>query len=66
MAVLGPQNIRETDWYYEYPTYCLLVHEVKDRKTRQHVRTDSIRIPWRMLKQSIERSYKPRKRAKRR
>lgn len=62
MASLEPQQVREIDWYYEYPTYCLIVHEVKDKKTGAHIRTDSIQIPWRMLKRSIERSYKPRKR----
>lgn len=62
MTQLEPQQVRKADWYYEYPTYCLIVHEVKDKKTGAHIRTDTIQIPWRMLKRSIERSYKPRKR----
>lgn len=63
MASLKPQHVRDIDWYYEYPTYCLIVHEVKNKTTGAHIRTDSIQIPWRMLKRSIERSYKPRKRS---
>lgn len=61
-GALEPQHVRKIDWYYEYPTYCLIVHEVRDPKTDAFIRTDSIQIPWRMLKRSIARSYKPRKR----
>ncbi len=62
MPSLKPQRIHETDWYYEYPTHCLVVHEVRDKKTNAYIRTDSIQIPWRKLKASIARSYRPRKR----
>lgn len=61
MARLEPQKIKETDWYYEYPTYMLLVHEVR-RSDGTHFRTDSIQIPWRKIQESLRRSYKPRKR----
>lgn len=61
MPALEPQHVTEQTWYYEYPTYCLLVHEVRDKKTCAYIRTDSIKIPWRKLQQSIKRSYKPRK-----
>lgn len=64
MAALEPQHVGSTDWYYEYPTYCLIVHEVRDKKTGDFIRTDSIKIPWRMLKRSVERFYKPRKKPK--
>ena len=58
---LQPQQLGISDWYYEYPTYMLLVHEVRDRATNGYVRTDCIQIPWRQIKRSIERSYKSRK-----
>lgn len=63
MASLAPQQINENNWYYEYPTYLLLVHEVKYLDGK-HFRTDSIKIPWRKIKTSLARSYKPRKRHK--
>lgn len=61
MATLEPQFVTKTDWYYEYPTYLLLIHEVRDKDNR-YIRTDSIQIPWRKIKASLLRSYKPRKR----
>ena len=59
MPSLEPQQLGTSDWYYEYPTYMLLVHEVRDKKTNGYVRTDTIQIPWRKVQTSIQRSYKP-------
>ena len=58
-----PQDISRTDWYYEYPTYLLLVHEVK-HADGSHFRTDSIKIPWRMIETSRKRRPPQKKRAK--
>ncbi len=63
-ASLEPQKIGETDWYYEYPTYMLLVHEVRERDGGQHVRTDTIKIYWRKIEQSLARVHSPRRRRK--
>ncbi len=57
-----PQDITKTDWYYEYPSHLLLVHEVKNADG-SHLKTDSIKIPWRMIEVSRKRRLKP-KRAK--
>lgn len=51
---LEPQNISKTDWYYEYPSHLLLVHEVKSQEG-VHIRTDQIKIPWRMIEASLSR-----------
>lgn len=59
-----PQNLNDRSWYYEYPTYLWLVHEVRDG-TGNYVCSENIKIPWRMLKRSMARAYKPRKRTKR-
>lgn len=63
MATLEPQKIGAHDWYYEYPTHMLLVHEVK-HADGSHFRTDTIKIPWRKIAVSLHR-YKPRKRSTR-
>lgn len=57
----SPQDLTDDDWYYEYPTYLLLVHRVR-RGDGTYVQTDSIKIHWRRIKESLERSYKPKKR----
>ena len=59
-----PQDISRTAWYYEYRTHLLLVHEVKNADG-SHLKTDSIKIPWRMIEISLKRRAKP-KRAKQR
>ena len=61
MAILGSEPVTEYDWYYEYPTYLLLVHEVK-ALDGSHIRTDQIKIHWRKIQKSLKRSYRPRKR----
>ena len=61
MPILGPEPLTDHDWYYEYPSHLLLVHEVK-AKDGSHIRTDQIKIPWRKIKTSLKRSYRLRKR----
>lgn len=61
MAIFGPTPVDENNWYYEYPTYLLLVHEVKARDGK-HIKTDQIKLSWRSLNLSMKRSYRPRKR----
>lgn len=46
-----PQNLSKTDWYYEFPSHLLLVHEVRSQEG-VYIRTDQIKIPWRMIEQS--------------
>jgi hypothetical protein len=55
-----PQDISKTDWYYERPGHIMLVHEVRD-PNGEYIRTDQIKIPWRMLEKSHARRSKPRK-----
>ena len=55
-----PQHLSKTDWYYEYPTHLLLVHEVK-HPDGSHFRTDSIKIYWRMIEASRKRRPPKRK-----
>jgi hypothetical protein len=63
-ASRDPQQIDEHNWYYEYPTYLLLVHEV--RKTDgTHIRTDSVKIHWRKIEISMKRARRTKKPAKR-
>jgi hypothetical protein len=57
---LEPQRIGDRDWYYEYPKYMLLVHEVR-KADGTFVCADSIKIPWRKIETSLKRSYKPAK-----
>jgi hypothetical protein len=52
-----PQDISRTDWYYEYKSHLLLVHEVKN-DDGSHLRTDQIKIPWRMIEVSRKRRPK--------
>lgn len=56
---LKPQNIGPTDWYYEYPTYILLVHECRS-EVGALICTDEIKIPWRKLEESLQRRSTPR------
>jgi len=58
---LQPQHLSKTDWYYEYPTYLLLVHEVRDNSGR-YIQTDQIKLHWRKIGKSMRRSYRPRAR----
>lgn len=60
-----PQNINPDTWYYEYPTYLYLVRRVKN-SAGDYLKTEGIKVPWRMVKTSIRRAYKPRKRKARR
>ena len=52
-----PQDLSKTEWYYEYPTYLLMVHEVRDTNG-QYVQTDSFKVPWIMLDRSRRRRPK--------
>lgn len=56
-----PQNISKKSWYYEYPTYLLLVHEERDENGRW-LGTHSFKLPWRMIETSRKRRPAPRKR----
>lgn len=49
-----PQNINATNWYYEFPTYILLVHEVRD-EAGLYIRTDQFKLPWRLIEKSRKR-----------
>lgn len=60
MVSREPQTVNDQNWYYEYPTYMLLVHEVR-YPDGKHFRTDSIKIHWRKIAESLKRSYRPRK-----
>ena len=51
-----PQSISDTDWYYEAANNIILVHEVRDRKNKNYIRTDQIKIPWHMLFRSANRA----------
>jgi hypothetical protein len=56
---LKPQKISDCSWYYECTTHMQILHEVQcGGKTV----CERIFIPWRMVKKSMDRSYKPRKR----
>jgi hypothetical protein len=59
-GLLEPQRLDYCNWYYEYPTYMLLVHEVRDKKGKL-LTTDSIKIQWRKIQASLKRSYKPKR-----
>lgn len=58
-ASRDPQNIRATDWYYEYPTYLLIVHEVRD-EAGLYIQTDQFRLPWKLIEASRRRRPKRR------
>ena len=49
-----PQNIGKHDWYYERPNNLLLIHEVRDLYGA-YIRTDQIKIPWRLILKSVQR-----------
>lgn len=48
-----PQTIDEENWYYEHRSHILLVHEV--RTADSYIRTDQIKIPWKMIERSRRR-----------
>jgi hypothetical protein len=50
-----PQDIDKHNWYYEYPSHLLLVHEVRE-PDGAYVRTDSVKIPWRQIEVSMKRA----------
>ena len=56
-----PQNVRATDWYYEYPSHLLIIHEVRDRAGR-YIQTDQFKLPWRMIERSRKRRSQTHKR----
>jgi hypothetical protein len=56
-----PQKIDAHNWYYEYPSYLLLVHEVR-RADGTYVETDFVKLYWRKIGASMKRSYRSRKR----
>lgn len=55
-----PQVIDKENWYYEYPTHLLLVHEVR-KPDGTHIRTDSVKIHWRKIAVSMKRARRVRK-----
>jgi hypothetical protein len=59
----APQNIDDQNWYYENQTHLLLVHEVR-KEDGTHIRTDSIKVPWRKIRASLERVGKPKPRTR--
>lgn len=58
-----PQDITKQAWYYENLTHLLVVHEVYDG-AGIYLKTDQIKIPWRMIEASLKR-VRPAKRRKR-
>lgn len=52
-----PQNIRASDWYYEYPSHLLIVHEVRDA-AGLYIQTDQFKLPWKMIDRSRKRRSK--------
>lgn len=58
-----PQHINDQNWYYEELTHLLLVHEVR-AADGGYIRTDSVKIPWRKIEQSLKRA-RPKRRANR-
>lgn len=61
MKTRDPQNISATDWYYEFPSHLLIVHEVRD-KAGLYIQTDQFKLPWRMIEHARKRRPKPAKR----
>jgi len=59
----SPQNVTDYDWYYEENKGILLVHEVC--YAGKHVQTDDVLIPWKMLKESLARYEKGKKKQSR-
>lgn len=52
-----PQSLGKHDWYYEEKNHLTLIHEVRDLKTGEYIRTDQIKIPWAKMFRSIRRAY---------
>lgn len=57
-----PQQIDGLTWYYEFPSYLLIVHEARD-KGGNYIQTDQFKLPWRMIDRSRKRRTKPRRKA---
>ncbi len=57
MAGLEPQHIDEHNWYYEYPTHLLLVHEVH-KSDGTYIKTDTVKLYWRKIETSMKRARK--------
>lgn len=53
----NPQHINKYVWYYEFPGRIDLFHEIR-LLDNTHLRTDTIRIPWRKLEKSMKRCRK--------
>ena len=63
MISIAPQEINETNWYYEDRDGIDLIHEVYTRDVC--LRTDHIKIPWKMLRASLARlDHKRKQRSK--
>ena len=56
-AGLAPQHIDKHNWYYEYPTHLLLVHEVFNSDGK-HIKTDTIKLYWRKIEASMKKARK--------
>ncbi len=52
-----PQQINATNWYYEYPSHLLIVHEVRD-EAGLYIQTDQFKLPWRLIERSRKRKPK--------
>jgi hypothetical protein len=50
---LAPQSIDKRNWYYEDKNSIEIIHEVYVEGT--YLRTDSIKIPLKMLRQTLNR-----------
>jgi hypothetical protein len=61
---LKPQTVSDECWYYETTTHMQIFHTVYHPDNSMDC--EIIHIPWRMVKKSMSRSYKPRKRKARR
>jgi hypothetical protein len=59
---LQSQRIDDHNWYFEYPSCLLLVHEVR-KSDGTYVQTDTVKIYWRKIEASLaRRKPKPKKR----
>jgi hypothetical protein len=56
------QKIDKRSWYYECTTHMQILVEVDASNT---MTCQSVFIPWRMVKKSLDRSYKPRRKRSR-
>jgi len=54
-----PMRIDLYNWYYEDTKGITLVHQVWESTlyTQRFLQTDAILIPWRKLRESVERKY---------